>query len=655
MAKQPKKRLDVASPVSPAKETALHKPVTERKGSWFSVRNQLILLVALCFVFYGNTIGNGYAFDDTMAIVDNEYVLQGVSGIPRILSTDAYQSYLELKGGSNQLGGGRYRPLSLISFAIEQQFMGTEDPDDRQKQLSPAEEQTREDKIAGEMHLRHFVNVCLYASLVAAIFFLLLSILPATQVYLPFVVSLLFLTHPIHTEVVANVKSRDEILSLLFICLTFLQYYKFDLSGKTKHLLYALGCYFAALLSKEYAVTLILLLPLFHYVFLEGSISKNAGKLALFLFPLGLYLAMRMASVSGPAAGADRNIMNYPYLYATGVEKIASGILVLLRYLSLLLWPHPLVADYSYAQIPYVNFNNPLVWLSITIYFAGAAAMFILLKKRHFAGFAMAFYFVNLALVSNFLFNIGAPMGERLVFHSSLGFELGAGWAITEIIRKSGNEKVQHALLAGGLVLITICCGAATIARNGDWKDNQTLFLHDVQIAPNSVLVNNDAAAACMSLARQNKDTSIRNQWFAKAIGYYDKAISIHHGYSLAYLNRGLCYFNSGNPVRAIQDWDSVRVQNPAQQNLTKYLGIAGRFFLGKGIKEAQSGRTDLAKEDVTRALEAVPDFSDAWYNLGLIYLNANQIPEARQSLQKTLQYNPGNREAQQLLERMNL
>ncbi len=653
MTKQPKRRPENVKNVQPG----LHeshisgKSVSEKSG--FSVRNQLIVLIFLCFVFYGNTIGNGYAFDDTMAIVNNEYVQQGVSGIPKILSSDAYQSYLEHKGGGNQLGGGRYRPLSIVTFAIEQQFMGTEEPGTLQGQLSAAAEQSRDERIAGDMHTRHFINVVLYACAVAAVFLLLLSVLPVSLPYLPFVVSLLFLAHPIHTEVVANVKSRDEILSILFISLTLLHYAAYYRSKDKRNLLLSLCCFFAALLSKEYAVTLVFLLPLFHFVFLDNKLKQYLPTFLPFLVPLGLYLLMRLASVSGPAEGAEKNIMNYPYLYATASQKIATECLVLLQYLKLLVYPHPLLADYSFAQIPYTSFADPLVWLSICIYASGIAAMVALIRRRHFAGFALAFYFANLALVSNFLFNIGAPMGERLVFHSSLGFVLLAGWGIYQLTEKMKSQPARNYVLASILSVVLLGSWVKTTARNKNWENNETLFLHDVQTAGNSVLVNNDAAAACMAEARKNKDTATRNQWFAKAIVYFDVAIKINHGYTLAYLNRGLCYFNSGNPARALQDWDSVRVKNPAQQNLSKYMGIAARFFLSRGVHDAQMGNTELALSEINKALDAAPDFSDAWYNLGLIYAQKNELNDARTALQKALQFNPGHKDAIQMLQRI--
>jgi protein O-mannosyl-transferase len=648
MAKHTKKK---SEPVSPHTSPAPSEPAKSvSETGWFTIQRQLIVLVSLCVLLYANTFRHGFAFDDSMAIVYNEHVQSGVGGIPKILTTDAFQSYLEHKGGSNQLGGGRYRPLSLITFALEQQFMGARDPDEVRAQLSPADEATRDAQISTEMHVRHVVNVLLYACLIVAIFGMLRLILPPGLPFLPFVATLLFLVHPIHTEVVANVKSRDEILSLLFICLTFTQYIKYIRQHQTKNLVLALFCFFGALLSKEYAITLVLLLPVFHFLFSGKPFRSSALALLFFAVPLGIYLAMRLSAISGPSEGATQNIMNYPYLYATRVQQIATEIAVIGRYAGLLLLPLTLRVDYSFAQIPYTTFADPLVWLSLIIIAGWFIATIWAIRKRHFSGFALAFLGINLALVSNILFNIGAPMGERLAFHSSLGLCILLAWLLIWATRRMSAEPSHNMALIAVLSVVVLAGSARTLNRNEDWKDNTTLFLHDVRYTPNSVLVNNDAAAACMAVARQTKDTAERRQWMDSAIVYYNQAIKLHPVYTLAYLNRGLCYFNTGNPEKALSDWDTVRVQNPAQPNLAKYLGIATKFFMSHGLRDAQSGNSQLAMKEFHLATNAAPESVDAWMNLGILRYNVSDIEGARKAFEQVLRLAPGNKDATEWL-----
>jgi protein O-mannosyl-transferase len=55
-----------------------------------------------------------------MVIHHNVYMHQGISGIPEILSKDSYQGFFDKQNASSPLAGGRYRPLSIVTFAIEQ-------------------------------------------------------------------------------------------------------------------------------------------------------------------------------------------------------------------------------------------------------------------------------------------------------------------------------------------------------------------------------------------------------------------------------------------------------------------------------------------------------------------------------------------------------
>src|SRR5262245_47525488 len=112
--KAPKKR----SPQESSREIA---------HGFVAVNLQIVLLVVLGLVFYANTFANNYALDDGIVIEKNRYVQQGIAGIPRIFTTDVYQSFYALMGADQQLAGGRYRPLSVATFALEQQLFGSKE------------------------------------------------------------------------------------------------------------------------------------------------------------------------------------------------------------------------------------------------------------------------------------------------------------------------------------------------------------------------------------------------------------------------------------------------------------------------------------------------------------------------------------------------
>ena len=84
-----------------------------------------IFLIILTFILYGNTLFNDYTLDDTLVITENEYTISGFQGIDDLFSEEAFNGFFDQKD-KNLVSGGRYRPLSMVSFAIEWQLvMGT--------------------------------------------------------------------------------------------------------------------------------------------------------------------------------------------------------------------------------------------------------------------------------------------------------------------------------------------------------------------------------------------------------------------------------------------------------------------------------------------------------------------------------------------------
>lgn len=616
-------------------------------------RTQMLLLAIISLLFYGNTFTHEAAFDDQMAIASNEYVQQGLAGIPTILTTDAYQSYLEQKNGGNQLEGGRYRPLSLVTFAIEQELLGVGVPENMAQEAAATRRtvaDVKEAKVAADMHSRHVVNVLLYLCAVCALLHFLRQIVFPGNELLPFLAVLIFTIHPIHTEVVANVKSRDEILSVLFISLTFVKAFRYYDHKKRTDLVYGLLFFFFALLSKEYAVTLVALLPLAFFLFRGLTLPVALRATVPYALPLVLYFLLRMASVTEAPEGAAGNVLNNPYLFATAAQKLASQFLVLLRYVQLLVLPAVLCADYSFNALPYADFSSPAVWLAIVLHVGMLVAFALLLRRRQVLSFALALYILPLLLVSNFIVNIGAPMGERLVFHSSIGFSILLAAGLYKVFVKPGQEGKMSLGLTVTLSVLVLLGGYKTIARNSDWKNTETLFMADVQKVPGSVTANNNAAAACMNFAKRATDGQERKKWFLQAISYYNTALQVLPTYNLARLNRGLCHYNMGHPELALPDWDTVRRNDPTTQKLDNYLNIAGRYFYSQGMRYEQTRQADSAVWAFTSAAMATPSAPEPWIKLGYWQLTVGRKIEARQAATKALQLAPANTDAQQVL-----
>ena len=201
------------------------------------------LLFLFGFLIYANTITHDYALDDAIVITDNQYTQDGIAGLKGIFIYDTFYGFFKEEGKSKLVAGGRYRPLSLATFAVEISIFGA----------SP--------------FVSHIVNALLFALCGYLVFYVLNEILQ--QIPNGAIISLftafIFAAHPIHTEVVANIKGRDEILAFLGSLMAL--YFAFVAFKSKKSMWHLPGafCLFLGLLSKENAITFLAIIPLSIY------------------------------------------------------------------------------------------------------------------------------------------------------------------------------------------------------------------------------------------------------------------------------------------------------------------------------------------------------------------------------------------------------
>ncbi|MBK9525757.1 MAG: hypothetical protein IPO39_13735 [Bacteroidetes bacterium] len=211
---------------------------------------QLIVLLLLAFGLNFNTLFHEYALDDAVVLTGNTLVQKGVAGIPEILS---HELFYGLEKQESDLSGGRYRPFALIVFALEVQFFG----------INP--------------FVSHLINVLLFVFLIALLFRLLQKyIFRELNPNLAFLTCLLFVVHPIHTEVIANVKSRDELIAFILLLLSAFSILRYLKNRKLLSLLPAAFCFFISLLTRESAIPFIGIVPLTAYFFYNQSIKKSS-------------------------------------------------------------------------------------------------------------------------------------------------------------------------------------------------------------------------------------------------------------------------------------------------------------------------------------------------------------------------------------------
>ena len=574
---------------------------------FISTKIQLWFIVIISAVFYINTLSNQFALDDVMVLTENKSVKQGLSGFGDIITKDGFYGYV---GDVNDLSGGRWRPLSLLVFATEYQIF--------------------EDNPA----VYHLTNFLLYILCCVVFYKLLTKYIFRSNAVAAFIAALIFAIHPVHTEVVANIKSLDEILSLLFLLSTLyfsLEYISDD--RKKINLVKALACYAFALLSKENGITFLFIIPLTFYFFT----NKNARERLLYYLPFLLvgviYLLIRFTFFG--AGGHPTAILNAPFLYANFQQQLATKTLILGKYLLLLFIPYPLSCDYSYNQIPYVDFSSVYVWIVILIYVALFSFALINVKRKNVFAYGILFFLFSISIVSNFLVDIGATMGERFLFQPSVGFAICIGLLLSAVFSIKKYTKATWYFLG----LITVLAGCIILPRNRDWESNEKLFLQDVKNSPNNLRLNLNAGTQYIAYA--DADSTQKEMYLGKALVYLQRAIQIHPGTVEPYLNAGIVYQRLGSIDSAESYWNQARSIEPDNYKLHEYDSFLSLVYLNKGMKAAKTDK------DFTKGILYIQksinyqSTADNWCDLGAIYFAMGNYKEAKVNFAKALAINP--------------
>ncbi len=515
------------------KATTRETRALKGKRSWMFPSNKLPLFVilGLAFLLYGNTLMNGYAIDDSVTNLDNKFVAQGFGGISDILSHDTFIG----KTGKKLVivAGSRYRPLSVVTFAMEHAIFG----------YNPT--------------VGHLVNLLLYGFTGCLIFLLLSRLLQKHEplrwyLSIPFITAVLFLLHPVHTEVVANIKGRDEILALIGSLFALIYTIRYLETKQAKYLAFTAIAFFLGLMSKENTITFLAIIPLTVYVFTKYNLKKNLVAFA----PIGvmtvLYLALRQSIVGGGGDSMTDSLINNPFLGASIAEKYGTICYTFGEYLRLLFFPHPLTYDYYPYHIGLTGFGLVSI-LSLLLYVGLGVFALLKLPSKSVVAYGILFYLITFSIVSNVFVNIGVFMGERFLYFPSLGFCIVIAWLLVEGLKRFfPSKEKQIPVLLGIIGLTGVLFAGKTIVRNFDWKDNFTLVSKDIQVSDNSAKCNYALGEMYLKQALAENDKTIKNQTLNQAIPLLEKAIEIYPEYKSAHSKLGDTYYYLGDFRKSI-------------------------------------------------------------------------------------------------------
>ena len=612
-------RKPTPTPKRPVPPTPAGTALTALPAFFTNIRLQSLLLFGFAFLLYANTLTHGFVQDDAIVITDNMFTKQGIKGIPGILGKDTFFGFFKVEGKETLVSGGRYRPLTLVLFATLYEVAG------------------------GNPLVFHLITVLLFALTGVALYRTLLLLLQGRQQapLVAWIATLLFVAHPIHTEVAANIKGCDEIVTLLgsLGALYFTLKY-FD----TKRLAWAAAAaavFFFACLSKENAATFVVVTPLALWFFRPASAGQSIRASLPVWGAFLVFFLIRGSILHWKFGAAPMELMNNPFLKIQGDhwvafgfgEKLATIVFTLGKYIQLLFVPYPLTHDYYPRYIGLKSFADAGVLLSLAAY--GFLVWYALsgMVRRDPVRFGILFFLLTISIVSNLVFPVGTNMGERFAFMPSAGFCL----AVAALLVRGANWRAALGIAGAGALLFSVM----TLLRNPVWVSNESLFFTDVKTSVNSAKINNACGGVLFEKAQKEKDTAKQQDMFRQSFNYANQALKIYPNYKDALLTRAGSQFYLKNFDGSVADYRAAAQLAAGDPKPRNYLALA----LREGGKYYGEQKGDLVKamKFLAEAWQINPKDAETARLLGVANGVQNKHAEALQWFSKAVELAPDN------------
>lgn len=590
----------------------------------------VFVFAVACFM---NSYQGDFVFDDSEAILSNND-LKSETPLSDLFVHDFWGSKLDSKTSHKS-----YRPLTVLTFRWNYFLSGGPYP----------------------MSF-HIVNIILHglvSVLMLAVFSLVLAgshndregrpLFGAPKASLA--CAILFAIHPIHTESVAGIVGRADLLCALLFILSFLCYVRSccqDTVSRTHATLhrpetfsmawFCLSVVFCGLsvLCKEQGITVIGICSAYDIIVIcqvdvlrllrlkkstenqnqeaspsvtkqntSGDWFKSLCVRHLFLAITGAAILVTRWRVMGSAPpvfqvfdnphsfvnGTLLRTLNYNYLYALNCWILVN--------------PWWLCFDWSMGSVPTIDsVSDPRVLAVIVLWVVLAFCLYSACvgpigQQQRQLTMALALLIVPFLPASNLFFRVGFVIAERVLYLSTAGFCILVVMGICKLQQKFSSMNTRYCLFF--LVAVFMI---RSIQRSNEWKTEMALFTAGAKTCPLNAKVH-------YNIGKLNSDLGN----IEKAISKYRLAISLNPEYDQAMNNLGNLLKDQGK-------------NEEAEQLLRKAVEIRPDFaaaWMNLGIVQAALKKPREAEQSYHKALRHRRKYPDCYYNLGNLYLDMGQ------------------------------
>jgi tetratricopeptide (TPR) repeat protein len=610
------------------------------------------LLVLLGLAAWHSVLRNGFVYDDAILIVDNQ-AIRSLTPLTKFLAAEAQYDGAAATRHT-------WRPLSVLAYALAYKAAGL------------------------NAFVFHLTSVALHILDALLVFGLILALTKLRET--AFITAAVFLLHPVQVESVAFAGSMSNSLYLFFYLLSLLLFLRhLDTSSRAERGL-SLGAFALALLSKEMAVTLPLVLWL--CLSLRARMDKNKSSPPVLSW-LPPFVALTAVYVLARSFALGRTAQSG--YWAGGPWPQALTMLKgFALYVKLALAPHPLSLEYLF---PVKRMVDGEVLFSGTL----LAGLFVWgLRRRRDnprLGFGILIFFLALAPVSNIV-PVNTIINERYLYLSMAAWGLivsaAASWLKTLEVPEGWSAGRWSVV---GVSVLLSCYMALTINRSSDWKDEYSLAGANLKTCPHSARVHSALAKAAaergywQEAIEQNRAALLIDAYAdAKALDDLrgvEPATDLELAAAAAarlslqtrvdraqiYSNLGFCHLQKGDCPKAAAYYELSQRLAPADetrrrladarsckadpgQNLelaSKRSGGAAAAF-ERGNRRLSKGQYAAAIKDLAAAASADPMNPDILNNLAAAYGMSGDVKKAIELSERAVSTRP-----EQLKSRYNL
>jgi len=559
-----------------------------------------IVVCGITALAYVGTLAFGFVYDDVPLILKNP-ALHDSGHIPQYFTSHVLAAIYP------NIAGNYYRPLLLLWLRLNYVLFGT----------NPVG--------------WHGASVLCHVAVTYLVFRIAEQLTRGRMI--AFAASLLFGLHPAHIENVAWISGATDLLMALFAlasCSAFLSYC--DSQKKVQRAL-SLVLFAFALLSKEPAI----ILPLLIFVLslnrpsIGGKAADRQSRVAGAIraaAPYGLvavaYVAVRFRVLHGIA---------HPTISISWTEVFLTWPSVLLFYMQHLFLPLRLSEFYSLGYVHYLSADSVLLPLSLLLALTLALYYWIRrLPQRQVALFSIAWIILPLLPVLDLRsLTAGDIVHDRYLYLSSVGFALLVALSIDAVGQHmAGRRRVTVSAILTAVVLLLF--GTLTLAEQGQWANDIALYTRGVESAPDSLTIRDNLANALLNANQPGR-----------AIPLYLDVIKKNPNFWRSNYNLGYAYYKTGNLVAAEESLQRAIMIDASDSDQYIYLALV----------EFQLERLPEAAENAKRAIARNPHRHGYHFIFGLICESQEDRETATAEFKEELAFYPDNAAAEAELQKI--